>query len=105
MKWIGARTTRLPGAWSLGLLNEHRRLRPSRSMAARGQSLFAVAQKVTKNACPCTPLHPPVLATGGMKGQSNRCLIASRFDNLELRGTRGIIATIYSTVGYSSRIK
>ena len=38
------------------------RLPPSRSMAARGQSLFAVAQKVTKNASPCTPLHPAVLA-------------------------------------------
>ena len=38
---------------------------PSRSMAARGQSLFAFAQKVTKNACPCTPLFPAVLATGG----------------------------------------
>ena len=37
----------------------------SRSMAARGQSLLAFAPKVTKSACPCTPLHPAVLATGG----------------------------------------
>jgi hypothetical protein len=42
-------------------------LPPPRSMSARGQSLFAVAQKVTKNASPCTPLHPAVLATGGMR--------------------------------------
>ena len=52
---------------SKGLLKEVTRLPPSRSMAARAQSLFAVAQKVTKNACPCTPLHPAVLATGGMR--------------------------------------
>ena len=52
---------------SKGLLNEITRLPPSRSMAARGQSLFAVAQKVTKNASPCTPLVPAVLATGGMR--------------------------------------
>ena len=41
------------------------RLRRARSMAARGQSLLAIAQKVTKNACPCTTLFPAVLATGG----------------------------------------
>ena len=28
---------------------------------------FGIAPKVTKNASPCTPLHPPVLATGGMR--------------------------------------
>ena len=36
-------------------------------MAARGQSLLPIAAKVTKNARPCTPLLPPVLATGGMR--------------------------------------
>ena len=40
---------------------------PTRSMAARGQSLLPITAKVTKNACPCTPLNPPVLATGGMR--------------------------------------
>ena len=46
-------------------LSNHERLPPARSMAARGQSLLPIAVKVTKNACPCTPLHPAVLATGG----------------------------------------
>ena len=36
-------------------------------MAARGQSLLAIAQKVSKNASPCTPLNPAVLAPGGMR--------------------------------------
>ena len=43
------------------------RLPPSRSMAARGQSLLAVAPKVTKMACPCCPPDPPVLALCGMR--------------------------------------
>ena len=49
----------------LDLLNGTWRLQPARSMAARGQSLLPIAAKVTKSACPCTPLHPAVLATGG----------------------------------------
>jgi hypothetical protein len=32
-----------------------------------GPVTFGIAPKVTKNASPCTPLHPPVLATGGMR--------------------------------------
>ena len=47
-------------------------------MAARGQSLFAIAQKVTKNACPCTPLHPPVLATGGMRQRHTKASLTLR---------------------------
>ena len=54
-------------SWVVGSAERHWRPLPSRSMAARGQSLFAIAQKVTKNACPYTPLLPPVLATGGMR--------------------------------------
>ena len=50
----------------------------SRSMAARGQSLFAIAQKVTKNACPCTPLHPAVLATGGMRQRHTKASLSLR---------------------------
>jgi len=34
-------------------------------VAARGQLLFGIAQKVTKKASPYTPLLPAVLATGG----------------------------------------
>ena len=64
MKWMRP-TPPFALSLSKGLLNEMTRLPPSRSMAARGQSLFAIAQKVTKNASPCTPLHPAVLATGG----------------------------------------
>ena len=63
---------------SKGLLNEITRLRRSRSMAARGQSLFAVAQKVTKNACPCTPLHPAVLATRGMRQRHTKASLTLR---------------------------
>ncbi len=48
-------------------LSNHERMQPSRSTAARGQSLFGIAPKVTKNASPCNPLHPAVLATGGMR--------------------------------------
>ena len=40
---------------------------PARSVAARGQLLFGIAQKVTKKASPYTPLHPAVLATGGTR--------------------------------------
>ena len=40
---------------------------PARSVAARGHLLSGIAQKVGKEASPCTPLHPPVLATGGMR--------------------------------------
>ena len=40
---------------------------PSRSMAARGQSLLAVAPKVTKSASPCCPPYPPVLALCGTR--------------------------------------
>ena len=47
-------------------------------MAARGQSLFAIAQKVTKNACPCTPLHPAVLATGGMRQRHTKASLTLR---------------------------
>ncbi len=32
-------------------------------MAARGQSFFAIAQKVYKNACRYTPLHPALFAS------------------------------------------
>ena len=32
-----------------------------------GESLFGIAQKVTKKASPYTPLHPVVLATGGTR--------------------------------------
>ena len=31
-----------------------------------GPVTFGIAPKVTKNASPCTPLHPTVLATGRM---------------------------------------
>ena len=40
---------------------------PARSVAARGDLLSGIAQKVGKEASPCTPLHPAVLATGGMR--------------------------------------
>jgi hypothetical protein len=50
------------------------RIPPARSMAARGQSLLPVAAEVTKSASPCTPLYPPVLATGGTK--TNRPKVA-----------------------------
>ena len=40
---------------------------PARTVAARGHLLSGIAQKVGKEASPCTPLHPPVLATGGMR--------------------------------------
>ena len=52
---------------ALDLLNHYWRAPPSRSMAARGQSLLAVAPKVTKNACPYCPPDPPVLALCGMR--------------------------------------
>ena len=32
-----------------------------------GSVTFGIAPKVTKNASRCTPLHPAVLATGGMR--------------------------------------
>ena len=37
-------------------------------MAARGQSLLPIAAKVTKNASPCSPLLPPVLAEHAKAG-------------------------------------
>ena len=40
---------------------------PARSMAARGHLLSGIAQKVGKEASPCPPLNPAVLATGGMR--------------------------------------
>ena len=50
---------------------------PTRSMAARGQSLLPIAAKVTKSASPCAPLHPAVLATGGMRRTSHECFAAA----------------------------
>jgi len=47
-------------------------------MAARGQSLLAIAPKVTKNASPCTPLLPPVLATGGMRQRHTKASLTLR---------------------------
>jgi len=59
-------------------LSNHERMPPSRSMTARGQSLFAIAPKVTKNASPCTPLHPAVLATGGMRQRLTKASLTLR---------------------------
>ena len=74
-RWISA-----PFALSAakGLMNRALRLPPPRSMAARRQSLFAIAQKVTKNASPCTPLHPPVLTTGGMRQRHTKASLTLR---------------------------
>jgi hypothetical protein len=47
-------------------LSNHERMPPARSMAARGQSLLALP-KSNQKASPCTPLLPPVLATGGRR--------------------------------------
>ena len=65
-------------SWVVGSAERHWRPLPSRSMAARGQLLFAIAQKVTKNACPCTPLHPAVLATGGMRQRHTKASLSLR---------------------------
>ena len=51
---------------------------PARSMAARGQSLLAIAPKVTKSASPRTPLLPPVLATGGMRQRHTKASLTLR---------------------------
>ena len=47
-------------------------------MATRGQSLLPIAAKVTKSASPCTPLHPPVLATGGMRQRHTNASLSLR---------------------------
>ena len=47
-------------------------------MAARGQSLLPIAAKATKNACPCTPLFPAVLATGGMRQRHTKASLTLR---------------------------
>jgi hypothetical protein len=54
------------------------RMPPARSMAARGQSLLAVAPKVTKNACPCCPPFPPVLALCGTRQRHTKASLTLR---------------------------
>jgi Domain of unknown function (DUF4062) len=39
---------------------------------------FGIAPKVTKNASPCTPLLPPVLATGGMRQRHTKASLTLR---------------------------
>ena len=43
-----------------------------------GPVTFGIAPKVTKNACPCTPLLPPVLATGGMRQRHTKASLSLR---------------------------
>ena len=59
-------------------LSNHERMPPTRSVAARGQSLLAIAPKVTKNSSPCTPLHPAVLATIGMRQRHTKASLTLR---------------------------
>ena len=50
-----------------------------RALWPRGAShVFAIAKKVTKNACPCYPHHPPVLATSGMRQRHTNASLTLR---------------------------
>ncbi len=53
--------------WFVG----HRPISPS------GESLLALP-KSNQKASPCTPLHPPVLATGGMRQRHTKASLALR---------------------------
>ena len=48
-------------------LSNHERRANKPGLGPAAELLFGIAQKVTKKASPGTPLHPPVLATGGTR--------------------------------------
>ena len=55
-----------------------KRLVCHRPISPDGDLLLGIAQKVGKKASPCTPLHPPVLTTGGTRQRHTKASLTLR---------------------------
>ena len=73
--WVSTHLKLIPTKFVL------RRIGLSATSALHGRAgpvTFGIAPKATKNASPCTPLNPPVLATRGMRQRHTKASLTLR---------------------------